>query len=174
RNAVRPINAMRRRAPRIWGRTIEPECSRQRPCSVRPFATTRRSGYEIKRIRQLERPLGVQSDQVALLIAEVGDDGLAELLDLDALVGLVGGYRWFGRARGRRGTQIQVVVGRAREAGLLQVSERPFPRRLQQGRVALVVRGVADLLRHVLVAFVPSAHEVDVDLGAWRSNIDTP
>jgi hypothetical protein len=48
---------------------------------------------EIKRVSQLERALGIAAVQVALLVANVGDDRVALLRDFFALRGLEGFVR---------------------------------------------------------------------------------
>src|SRR5260370_11568223 len=46
------------------------------------------SRNEIERIWQLECSLGMEADQIAFLVADVHDDGLAEVLDLGSLLRL--------------------------------------------------------------------------------------
>src|SRR5579864_1402464 len=99
------------------------------------------SWNEIERIWQLKRPLGVQTDQVAVLVADIGDDVFPELLDLDALVGLVDGDGWLDRTRRVLGTQKQVMVVDVLEPTLLQVSQRPISGRPQERGGALVKFG---------------------------------
>ena len=83
-------------------------------------------GNEIERVRDLEGHLGAAAGEIALLVADAGNDRVAAVLDIDALGGLVVGH-----ARVRRdAAYVEMIRGDIGVAGGLQVAQRPFARLL--------------------------------------------
>src|SRR5438128_2184045 len=112
----------------------------------------------------------MQTDEITGLITDVGDDCLAEPFNFDPLSSFVCGHRWLAGNEG--GTHVQMVTGNAREAGVLQVCQRPLSWRSFQRWIAhFEVRTF--LLRSVLITFMPAGHKIYVDLDTGRRDVDT-
>src|SRR6516162_2852445 len=89
--------------------------------------------------------------EIALLVADAGDDGEAAVLDVDALGGLVVGDA----AVRRDAAHVEVIGGNVLVAGVLEIAQRPDARQLV-----------------VIFALEAAGDEEHVDRRAWTADLD--